>query len=233
MMSKLSPNLRELVQASRKANLPTQADAERVFAVLRARLGDAAVAGTRSAMVTSHPTGLLLSNGSALGFAGLALLGGLLFFTARADRVVPRDANALASAAATTATSVTPAAHANPSDAPAPAPDVKQVAAGAKPAAEREAAPPVASYRAKDKLAEEVALLSRAETALHGGKPTAALEALNEHERKFPNGLLTEERIAARIQALCALGRTAEADAQLTRLSPKSLHGEPSRQACR
>jgi hypothetical protein len=28
------------------------------------------------------------------------------------------------------------------------------------------------------------------------------------------------------------LGRTAEADAQLTQLSPNSLHGQPSQKAC-
>ena len=62
--------------------------------------------------------------------------------------------------------------------------------------------------------------------------PARLSRLLNEHERRFGNGLLAEERIAARIQALCALGRTTEADAQLARLSPKSLHGEPARQAC-
>jgi hypothetical protein len=80
-------------------------------------------------------------------------------------------------------------------------------------------------------LAEEVALLSRAQAAIRNGKPTVALDVLNEHERKFGNGLLSEERIAARVRALCALGRTSEADAQLARLSPKSLHGQ-SPQAC-
>jgi hypothetical protein len=78
-------------------------------------------------------------------------------------------------------------------------------------------------------LSEEVAIISRAETALRGGKPAAAIEILNEHERKFSNGLLAEERIAAQAQALRALGRTAEADAQLTKLSPNSLHGRNSR----
>jgi len=85
-------------------------------------------------------------------------------------------------------------------------------------------------------LAEEVALLSRAETALHGGRFVKALGALDEYERKFPRGALAEERTAARIQALCALGRTEEANAQLRKLlhiSPNSALEERSRQACR
>ena len=77
--------------------------------------------------------------------------------------------------------------------------------------------------------------MSRAETDLHGGRPESALKALAEHERKFGNGVLAEERAAARIQALCALGRTAEADAQLARLTrsaPNSPHTERALQAC-
>jgi hypothetical protein len=74
--------------------------------------------------------------------------------------------------------------------------------------------------------------MSRAEVAINSGRPAAALEVLSEHERKFGNGLLKEERIAARVQALCALGRNAEAEAQLAQLSSKSLHETESRQAC-
>jgi hypothetical protein len=87
----------------------------------------------------------------------------------------------------------------------------------------------------RDGLSEEVAIMSRAESDLHGGRPESALKALGEHERKFGNGVLAEERTAARIQALCALGRTAEADAQLARLirtAPNSPHTERARQAC-
>ena len=87
--------------------------------------------------------------------------------------------------------------------------------------------------RNRDRLSEEVSLLSRAETALHSGKLEAALTLLDEHERKFTSGLLAEERIAARVQALCALGRKAEADAQLVRLSSQSLHASRAPQACR
>jgi len=92
------------------------------------------------------------------------------------------------------------------------------------------------SARARDGLAEEVALLSRAETELHAGRPAKALVALAEHQRKFPRGALAEERTAARIQALCALGRNDEANAQLRQLlhiSPNSPQEGRARQACR
>jgi hypothetical protein len=67
--------------------------------------------------------------------------------------------------------------------------------------------------RAASTLIEEAALLQRAERALTGHEPHAALAALDEHERRFPAGVLREERQAARVLTLCELGRTAEARA--------------------
>lgn len=70
--------------------------------------------------------------------------------------------------------------------------------------------PPLAS---SSTLSEEAALLQRAERALSGNEPNAALAALAEHERRFPAGALREERRAAKVLALCTLGRVAEARA--------------------
>ncbi len=233
-MSELSPGLKELVQASRSASLPTDVDSSRIFAALRARLGDAVMSvDAGQAATTSISTGFTLSKVSAISIAGLALLGGLWYFTARAERATSREANAAPSAAATISAAMVPTPSAAPSNAQAsegrPGSDVEATAKDGSASAHVH---PAVARHARDTLAEEVVLLSRAETALHTGKPAVALEALNEHERKFGNGLLKEERIAARVQALCALGRNAEADAQLAQLSPQSLHGKQSRQAC-
>lgn len=86
--------------------------------------------------------------------------------------------------------------------------------------------------RTADSLAKEVAILSRAQTALHGGRADESLRILTEHAREFPRGILTEERRTTQIQALCALGRTNEANALLGRLSKQSVNGEAARQAC-
>ena len=65
-------------------------------------------------------------------------------------------------------------------------------------------APPTSATRhSPDRLAQEVALLSRATSALRSGRPADALTALNEHQSQFPKGVLAEERRAARAQALC------------------------------
>lgn len=57
----------------------------------------------------------------------------------------------------------------------------------------------------------ELVLLQRARSALGLTEPEAALNALAEHERRFPSGALREEREALRIRALEALGKKDEA----------------------
>jgi hypothetical protein len=81
-------------------------------------------------------------------------------------------------------------------------------------------------------LAEEVTLLSRATSALRSGQPNDALKSLNEHQSKFPRGLLSEERRAARAQALCALGRHSEAEREIAKLAPASPQAARARQLC-
>ena len=51
--------------------------------------------------------------------------------------------------------------------------------------------------------------MSTAERQLNEGSREEALATFADHERRFPHGALTEARIAARIEALCMLGRMA------------------------
>lgn len=76
----------------------------------------------------------------------------------------------------------------------------------------------------RDSLGEEVQILSRAEKELHNGRPALALMALDEHQRRFASGALAQERAAARVQALCALGRTEDAKAELLKLKRNAPH---------
>jgi hypothetical protein len=84
----------------------------------------------------------------------------------------------------------------------------------------------------RDRLALEVALLSRATSALSSGRFADALNALNQHQREFPNGLLSEERRAAKAQALCSLGRVAEGRSQLSHLASHSPVASRAKQVC-
>jgi len=226
-MSELSPELEELVLACRGASLPTEADSARVFEALRARLGEAAFLGAEATQVavTTASSGFLVGKVSAMSVAGLALLGGVWLFVGRSHtEAAPPSVSAVATT--TSPVSLPLAQNSTPSQVSTlPNDEVNGAAEHAQPRA-------AAAPRGSDRLAEEVALLSRAEMALRGGKPALALEVLSEHERRFGNGLLAEERIAARVQALCALGRRAEADAQLSHLSPNSLHVAQPGQAC-
>ena len=61
-----------------------------------------------------------------------------------------------------------------------------------------------------DSLAAETALLRRAQAALSGGNPKAALSLLREHQRKFEAGVLVEERRALMAIALCDDGQSAK-----------------------
>jgi hypothetical protein len=235
LMTDLSPQLTQLVQAGKAASRPTEGDSARILAGLRTRLGDAALlsAEATQAVATNSATGVLNGKLLMLAVVGTAILGGFLFYASLNHRATPVHAPAGAALAATTSAASERSAIVAPVDsvamAPAPSPPADSASVSK---ADRTDVRTTASKRARDSLPEEVAILSRAETDLRSGKPDSALKLLNEHERKFPNGILTEERIAARAQALCALGRNVEADAQLARLSPKSLHGAQVSQAC-
>jgi hypothetical protein len=70
---------------------------------------------------------------------------------------------------------------------------------------------------------------------VNDGLAEDALKTLGEHERRFAAGALAEERLAARIQALCMLGRSAEARTDLTKLArayPHSPHVGGAKRFC-
>lgn len=219
-MSNLSPEAKALFHAGRAALRPTTADRERVTIALRARIADVQVASD------PHTSGALPQTSaatSAIGWpaisaivAGFLVAGGGLWYALSSDTAAP----------VVTTASPPPVAPIAPAPAKADAPEVSPLPPAETPS------PSSAARRPADRLAEEVAILSRAETELHAGRYSSALRVLDEHERKFPRGTLAQERLAARIRALCGLGRTADADAALARLSRSSVHEGPTRAAC-
>lgn len=84
-------------------------------------------------------------------------------------------------------------------------------------------------------LSAEMALLREAEAAMNGGDPSRALARLDDLGARYPRGQLREERLAARVFALCAAGRAKEARAeaeQLLREVPGSMHAARIRASC-
>lgn len=76
-----------------------------------------------------------------------------------------------------------------------------------------------------DRLLEETEALAQVQAALDRKEPGAAMDLLNQQRRDFPKGQLAEERSAALVLALCAAGRTLEAEQARTKFlleHPKS-----------
>lgn len=217
-MSNLSPEAKALFHAGRAALRPTNADRERITLALRARIADVQLASDpHTGAVPPAPAASTIGWPAISAIvAGFLVAGGGLWYALGSDTAAP----------VVTTASAPPVAPVAPAPAKADAPEVSPLPPAEAPA------PSSAARRPSDRLAEEVAILSRAETELHAGHYTSALRVLDEHERKFPRGTLAQERLAARIRALCGLGRTADADAALARLSRSSVHVGPARAAC-
>ena len=125
-----------------------------------------------------------------------------------------------------------------------PAPKVEEPAAAREPVARR--AVPKSETRVEtrksavsepdpDTLREEIELVQKANSALRSGKPEQAQALLDQHGEKFGSGALREEREAARILALCALGKHREAQAaaaKFLRESPRSIQAARVRASC-
>lgn len=222
-MSELGPESRELVSAGRAAFKPTAADRERVLQVLVPQLGTS----TAGSMAVAHGAARSIVGKLSLVVVGLGVVGGGMMLM-QPENPPPKLVTPIV---APPSAPVVPVVidRAAPLEAPSAPPSNEPVTT------EPAKAPAPTSSRAEDHLAAEVAILSRAGAALRGGRPGAALEALDEHQRRFPSGVLSQERSAARIQALCALGRTREGLAELARLerrAPTSPHVVRARKAC-
>jgi len=93
--------------------------------------------------------------------------------------------------------------------------------AAPKPAERTRKAPRRRPVRAEDTaprsdhgtLREELALLTRARSAARKHRPADALRTADLHTDRFPDGLLSAEMNVVRIDSLCQLGRTSEAQA--------------------
>jgi hypothetical protein len=128
-----------------------------------------------------------------------------------------------------------PAGTPTPPQAPAEAPPSwpARAPSAARPALAAGAVAPPGS--ASPPVAEELRLVHAAQAHLRAGRAEQALASLSEHARLYPQGVLREERVAARVLALCALGRSEqarrEADA-FARGAPRSPYAGGLRRPC-
>lgn len=99
------------------------------------------------------------------------------------------------------------------------------------------AAPPSSTsvLSVPDAVVDEVVLLRSAQAAIARGDGAGALAWLREHEERFPDGVMAEERKAVRVFALCASGRSSEARAAATAFvaaSPRSPLAARVKRSC-
>ncbi|HEX6242691.1 MAG TPA: hypothetical protein VFZ61_17380 [Polyangiales bacterium] len=226
MADELNPKARALVEAGRAALRATDADRARVEQALQARLGPEVMPPDPG---PAHATGMQAWRTLAGLTAGAGLLVGAALLVLQPAAKAP-PARTQPSAPAAPAQSAAPAAG-------SPATDSPGIAAPARAPVEPPSIPRDERARAKpapvpDRLAQEVALLSRATSDLRAGHAARALKALDEHQRRFPAGALREDRRAARGQALCLLGRAAEARSELALLPQGSPAAARVSQVC-
>jgi hypothetical protein len=240
-MADRRPDARALIRAGRTAFRPQPSDRERVLQSLTQALGEGASAG--AARHTQPPASVAgqsaVRNWVLGGLGALAVSAGVVAThpwtraTAGSSLTTPPTSSSIpASEPAFSAASP----YLNTEDLPLQ-PQVESLPRyqrpGPLPTVARSPFP--ARALPADSLPEEVSLLSKAEQQLNAGRAGDALKKLAEHERRFPNGALAEERLAARVLSLCALGRVGEARpelAKLGRMYPGSAHFDLARRLC-
>jgi len=82
-------------------------------------------------------------------------------------------------------------------------------------------------------VADELALIEKARTALDRGQAKSALGTLATHRRQFPKGAFLEEAAALRASALCTSGKVEaaqKASATFLRRYPNSVHANRVKQ---
>jgi hypothetical protein len=224
LMSALSSKARAVIEEARGEMRPPAGERERLEVMLDARLGAAAPSPTEHLLApASHASGWRLVTSLTV---GAALVGGAAIWGLQpksSQNSLPPPVSASAEAQLPT-----PAVAATASAVEEPA----RIAPGPARHARPQVEPQAPAQRSDDRLAQEVALLSRATSDLRAGRAGAALKSIDEHQRKFPNGMLTVERRAVRAQALCSLKRVNEGRAEISFLAPQTPAAGRAKQLC-
>jgi hypothetical protein len=234
----MDPYAQRLLDLTREARTPGDADKQRVARALSVTLGLAVASSTApaAAAATAAASGTAVSGSTTSGAlsgaaaipqttaalvfkwtAGLAVVAGAVtagYYQLKAPAEpapVERPAQVLAA----------PPPVATP---PAPTTTAETETAPAEPA-EKPARRSADGGRKSETLAEELDLLHEAQAKWRNRNPAAALSLLSRHRQRYPNSALGQEREALRVLSLCAAGRTDEAKAVARRSfrnAPKS-----------
>ncbi len=230
-MNQLSARARTLLEAARDVREPPLAVRERVRRRLGSSLARGAITGTalaaEAAIMSVKTAGAATTStaGSLAAYFALGLavgVGGVVVAQelSRSPQPVPAPVRVLASTSARTRLEV-----------PRPVP----AASLSPPSARRPAADEKVATAVGSSLAQETPYLEKAQLHLQNGRAKSALDILARYSAQFPDGVLAQEAGAARIIALCSLGREAQARGHLREFEERyrgSLLAPRLRQAC-
>lgn len=224
MSDNLSREATELVREGRQALRPSDTDKARILAAIQDRLVAGNVVPTDTAQT---PTAEIPAGGLAVGKLAVLTAGVLAAVAAFIMLNRGQPATRPSEPAATPSAPVA-------SGEPTPNDAIGPTAQSIPPPRATPSAPLRQEIRINDsdRLAEEVALLTRAEKEFHAGNFKPALAVTDEHRQKFPRGALAQERNSLRLQLLCGMGRNDEAQSEAKRLGRLAAGVAASDQVC-
>lgn len=200
----LSREARALIEAAGGGDEPTAEELRRTRGKVLARVGLAAGAGA----AVLAPASAAASAGAGLTVWKIGLAVVLLGAGGGAAAVALREPAAPVAAAPAALERAAAAPEPRAAEAPVPAKGEPEAAREPEKRPARKAVAPVkASVAVDGTLDRELAQVGKAQAALRDGKGAEALEALGGAD----GGALAEERQAARVFALCQVGKDAEA----------------------
>lgn len=195
-----------------------------------AALGTAAVTGSATKALAASGSLKMLAICGAVAVAGVGLGG----YALQRDVAPPSSKSAAVPSVAEPARQQQPPKPVEQNEPPAPEPLEVPIALGSLPSPATTSSGGSAKARAAS-IQSELELIRRAQKHLHRGEDAAALALLAEHARRFPNGVLTQERDASRVSALCQAGDVVAARAlaeQFLQRSPQSPFADRVRNSC-
>ncbi|MEZ4373887.1 MAG: hypothetical protein R3B07_23905 [Polyangiaceae bacterium] len=231
-MTELDSWSRDLILAAKGADDPSDAQRARLRASLLAAtagVGVAAGGGAVASAATSAKTALWLKLLLSVVSVGAVTGIGYSVYSA-ATRSQPAEPQATAAAPALLPAPQTPEPTAEALARISEAPREAQAPPEALPAAPKAVTP--AKTAAKPGLAEEVALIARARSAVQSGNPALARKLLAQHRSEFPRGSLGLERSGLELILACRSGGgKSQAKAFLKRYGKTPIAGSV-RSAC-
>lgn len=216
----MSGALQSLLDAERGASGVPSAARDRLLQRLGSEILTGAVAGTAVASATSQAAPLASASASTVATVAAPAAAGIAQVTVVKWLVGVGVAAFAAGGAVGVGVVKAIAPEVKPAVITAPPAPVQPVQVQPSPPVPVEAPPMPAAPRAPvvappvkttDALGIERSLLEQARTALSRGNAADALNALDEHEKKFPQGQMAEERAAMQVLTLKAMGRLDEA----------------------